>query len=136
MAARYDSIKSIDQNSARDYFMKAKEFYENMITSFNNKQWNTTGLTAVHCAISTNDALLAHFAGIRNTSQDHKSAVKLLLLHVPDKQSQEQSEHFRKIVVLKNLIEYERRSFTEKDATEIKKHTERFFDWARQKLKY
>jgi len=35
---------------------------------------------------------------------------------------------------MKNLIEYEARNFTQREAVEIAKHTERYFDWVRSLL--
>ena len=128
------TIKSIDRSAGKIYFEKAREFYESMLWSFERGQWNTVGLTAVHCAISISDALLAHFGGVRNTSQDHQIAGRLLKDYIKDKAIQEQEKHYIRIISKKNLVEYEGRVFVKKDAEDIKIQTERFYSWARQKL--
>jgi HEPN domain-containing protein len=128
--------KPIEPSIAKIYFEKAKDFYESMQTSYDNKKWNTVGLTAVHCAISLSDALLAHFGGVRNTNQDHKSAGKLLKNYIKDKSINNQEKHLTKIISKKNLIEYEGRIFIQKDAEEIKKQAERFFDWTKSLLQF
>jgi len=38
------------------------------------------------------------------------------------------------VINLKNLIEYEARNFTEKEAEDILKHAERYFQWVRNQL--
>jgi len=126
--------KSINPKIWQTYFSKAKEFFESMQDSFKTRKWNTVGLTAVHCVISLSDALLAHQAGIRNTSQDHRSIAQLLRKYIKHNETIKQEKHLTMIIAKKNLIAYEGREFTEKDAIEIMKHTERFFDWAKQIL--
>ncbi|MDD4877062.1 MAG: HEPN domain-containing protein [Dehalococcoidales bacterium] len=130
------SGSTIEPSSSRDYFIKAKEFYETMQRSYDEQLWNAVGLNAVHCAISASDALLAQVAGLRNTSQDHRLAADLLIEKVPYPQTKEYAGHLRKILGLKNVIEYERKLFTQKNAEEIVKHTERFYQWVKKSLDY
>lgn len=128
--------KDINRNVAKIYFEKAKDFYAAMYESYANENWNTVGLTAVHSVISLTDALLAHYGGVRNTSQDHKSAGKLLKNYIQDVSVQQQEKHLIKIIAKKNLIEYEGRVFTKKEAEDIKKQTERFFEWGKNLLSF
>ena len=92
--------------------------------------WNAAGLNAVHCAISACDAVLVYYTGQRSSSPQHEEAAYLLssLSKVPE--AQQKAETLRKILHRKNLVEYEDRSLTERDADDLAKLTERFFRWA------
>ena len=101
--------KSIDSSSANNYFQKATEFYDMMEMSFQQRKWNATGFNAIHAAISASDALLALYGSIRNVSKDHKEAAKLLNKTVAHRDTKAASEQLRKILGLKNMVEYEQR---------------------------
>jgi hypothetical protein len=61
----------IEKGDYRIYLQKAEEFYETMHQAKDRNNWNDVGLNAVHCTISSNDALLVFYAGIRSASEDH-----------------------------------------------------------------
>ncbi len=48
--------------------------------------------------------------------------------------SKSKCESLRKILVKKSIIEYENRDFTQKEALEILKLTERFYIWVASKI--
>ena len=131
MTAKKHSTKPIEESSSTDYWIKAREFYAAMEQCYSENQWNAVGLNAVHALISAGDALLAKFAGIRNTCENHRRAADVLIQHIPHKDVDHYANHFRKVLVLKNVIEYEQRLVTRKEAEEMIKHTDRFFDWAK-----
>jgi HEPN domain-containing protein len=116
------------------YLKKAADFNLAMHASFTAGNWNSVGLEAVHCAISGNDAVLSFFSGERSKRQDHKEAVSLLLKAVGTDEAKSAAEHLRKVISLKNLIEYEGRSFTKAEAESIIKHVDRFYEWAKSIL--
>lgn len=116
------------------YLKKAIDFYNAMYASFAAENWNSVGLEAVHCAISANDAILSFFTGERSQRKDHKEAVKLLIKAVRTDESKKAADHLRKIISLKNLIEYEDRSFTKVEAESIIKQVDRFFEWVKSIL--
>ena len=125
--------RSIDPSESELYYHKSKEFLKVMHDCYERRQWNGVGLNAVHCSISISDALLAK-AGIRNTSANHREAVKLLTQQFPGKETQDKVKHLKKVIDYKNLVEYEGRLFTQKESDTIILHTERFFTWVEEKL--
>ena len=129
-----EKVKPIDPSSAKDYFIKATDFFEIMEISYSEGRWNAVGLNAVHCAISSSDSLLAKNGGIRNISQDHKEAADILIKTVKGPDVKLHADKLRKILGLKNLIAYERRLFTETDATNIIKPTRSFYKWTANQL--
>ena len=94
------------------------------------EEWNSVGLTAVHCAISACDAVLVFYTEQRSDSSDHEAAANLLesLVHVSG--AKQKADTLRKILREKHLVEYEEREITRHDAAELAKLTERFFRWA------
>jgi hypothetical protein len=126
--------RAIDRSKYIVYLNKAQDFYQAMRRSMDEENWNSAGLEAVHCAISATDALLAYAGGIRCTSQAHSDAAELVKQTIRSSEAATNSRHFLRIVNMKNLIEYEARNFTQQEAVEIAKHTERYFDWVRSLL--
>lgn len=109
---------------------RAAEFFESMRYATQTEQWNAAGLNAVHCAISSCDAVLVQYTEQRSASSDHEAAVNLLesLGEVSD--AKQKADTLRRILRQKHLIEYEDRSITQHDAAELAKLTERFYRWA------
>jgi HEPN domain-containing protein len=126
--------KAVEKSKYRVYLNKAQDFYRAMRRSLDEGNWNSAGLEAVHCAISATDALLVYAGGIRCTSQDHGDAAQLLeeTVHVPE--TARNSAHFLRIIEMKNIVEYEARNFTPKEAEDIARHVERYFAWVRSFL--
>jgi HEPN domain-containing protein len=134
MTARRFKTTGVERSGYSTYLKKAKEFYETMLQAQKERRWNAVGLNAVHCAISAADALLVFHIGQRSVDPDHRAVVELMSnsLTIPD--AANKSETLQKIINQKNLIEYEQRAFTEKEAALIIKHTERFYTWVTSKL--
>lgn len=126
---------TIERSEYRTYLKKSSEFYEVMIEAQRLQKWNAVGLNAVHCAISCSDAILVFYAGIRSAGEDHLSVIDLLLTSVKLPDISSKCETLRKILVKKSLIEYENRDFSENEAQEISKLTERFYGWGISYLK-
>ena len=127
--------RAIEKSNYRIYLQKAKEFYETMYQAKDRNNWNAVGLNGVHCTISSNDALLVFYAGIRPSSQDHNVAVELLSSSVKFPEVKSKSQILRRILDKKNLIEYEDRDFTQKEALDIIKLVDRFYGWVKEKLR-
>jgi len=132
VAKRPNRIRQVDRNEARVYLKKAAEFFNSMQQAMQAERWNAAGLTAVHCAISSCDAVLVRHTGQRSASSDHDAAADLLstLTTLPDVDQKTQT--LRRILKEKNLIEYEEREITRHGAAGLAKLTERFFQWAEQ----
>lgn len=129
MPAKKIEAKAVERSEYKTFLKKAGEFYNMMIQAKDMAKWNAVGLNAVHCAISSSDAILVFYTGIRFTSDYHLALVDLLStsIKLPDVKSK--CETLRKILVKKSVIEYEGRDFTQNEALEILKLTERFYSW-------
>jgi hypothetical protein len=78
------------------------------------------------------DAVLVYYTQQRSSDPDHESAAYLLsaLAKVPE--AKQKAQTFRRIIQEKHLIEYEDRSFTEREAGNLATLTQRFYAWACQ----
>jgi len=122
-------IKVTERSNYKTYIKKACEFYVTMLQAKEMAKWNAVGLNAVHCAISSSDAMLVFYSGIRSSGDDHMAVIDLLSTSLKLSDTKSKCETLRKILVKKSIIEYEDRDFTQKEALEILKLTERFYNW-------
>ena len=133
--AKKIKTKAIERGEYKTYLKKASEFYDTALHAKERQKWNAVGLNAVHCAISSSDAMLVFYAGIRSKSDDHLSVIDLLFSSVRLPEVKSKCETLRKILVKKSLIAYENRDFTQREALEILKLTERFYTWVVSRIK-
>jgi len=135
MTARKYRTKDVRRERFTGYKKKADEFRSAMKSSMDARHWNAAALNAVHCAISSADALLVYFGGVRSASESHHDVAGLLLQHVKDDQVRQKMQALSKILDKKNVAAYEARELTEPEARELEKVTQRFFDWAMSLLR-
>ena len=124
----------IGKSSKEDYkkfLKKAEEFFEMMEQSLMKEKWNAAGLNAIHTGISANDALLTFHFGLRSVSPKHDDAVKLLISMMKRDDIETKAKHLRRLISVKNLVEYDGRLLSRKEAESIAKHAERFLDWVK-----
>ncbi len=121
--------RTVDRSDYVVYWNKAEEFYDTMQHAYKNRMWTSVGLNAVHCVISSCDAVLVKSEGIRAAGDDHMQAVELLS-RSPIDGLERQIATVRRIIAKKNVIAYEDREFRESEASDIFKQTERFYHWA------
>lgn len=122
-------IRKVEKRIYKDYLIKAESFYRGMKTAYELSNWNSVGLEAVHCVISSNDALLAYFGGVRCILKDYTDAKQHLLDIITSEGAKKHAKHLGAVISQKNLIEYENRSFTRADANVIYDHADRFYLW-------
>ena len=133
MNAKTNKTRIIEKSQYRIYLDKAFEFHEMMLKARENGFWTAAGLNAVHCAISSADALLVFHLGLRSVGDDHVAVVDLLT-RLPFEAKREETNAFRRIIAKKNVIAYENREFRQTDALEISKSAERFYAWTKKNL--
>jgi len=134
MSPKKTLFRKIDKVKYTIYKKKAQDFYEGMLLAYTKCNWHSVGLEAVHCAISVTDAVLVCKSGIRCNSDDHRAVISLILEHISNENTKKYADALLKIINMKNLIEYEDRLFTEKEAQDILKRAERYYQWAMRLL--
>ena len=110
--------RAVNQGEYIGYWNKAEEFYEVMAHAHKNRMWSAVGLNAVHCVISSCDAVLVKSQGIRAAEGDHTRALELLV-NAPIVGVEKQAIAMRRIIAKKNIIAYESREFRENEALDI-----------------
>lgn len=125
--------RKLSPDAARNYFGKAREFAESMRDNLQAKKWDAAGLSAVHAVISAADAILAVYGGVRSVESDHRMVVRLLE-DVLGKAASPAKRHIAFVIAKKNVIEYEQRRLTSKEASTIATHTDRFLRFASDML--
>lgn len=120
--------KTVEKGNYKIYLDKAKDFYDTMLKARDSEKWTAVGLNAVHCAISSCDAMLVFHLGIRSVGEDHMQVADLLS-RVPREDIRDEITTLKRIIAKKNVIAYENREFRQTEAVEILKLTERFYSW-------
>ena len=133
MAPKRIPTRGVDKDRYRSYLQKAEEYYQAMLDSLAQGRWNAAALEAIHSAISANDAILVRHYGLRSVSGAHEDAVDLLVSRMGTPEAKKAAHHLSWLLAKKNLVEYEARLFTAKEAQEAVKHAERFPEWVKAK---
>ncbi len=121
----------VDKPKARTYLAKANEFLGSATAALAADQHDAALLAAIHAGISACDAVTVALGGIRSTDPNHLRAADLL--ETVARQSREVHEHanqFRGLLKLKNLVEYEDRRASAREAQTGIKRAERLVSWA------
>lgn len=104
--ARKRTTRTATKSDAASFLAKAVQFAETMDQALLSGQWDSAGLQAVHCVISTADALMAFHGGLRSAEQDHRAAAMMLRDTLgPDAESA--ARHISAVVAKKNTVEYD-----------------------------
>lgn len=125
---------SIPKTDYVNYLKKAEEFLSTMQDSLIRQKWNSAGLNAIHSAISAADALLVCLHGVRSTSPKHDDIIRLLSNLVKHKNIEQNINHLRSLIAMKNIVEYDQRLLIQSEATTLSKHAERFSKWVKSIL--
>ena len=133
MTARETKIRQESKSAAGDYWKKAADNYDQMLTAFHAANWNAAATLAVQCVISSADAICVYEKGVRSISQDHLDVCDLVA-KLPLDDSDEKAKQLRKIIARKNMVQYECRSVYKADADEMVKVTTRFYQWVNQRI--
>ena len=134
MPAKTIVHQNVSKAEYKGYLKKAEEFYATMQDCLINGRWTSVALEAIHAAICANDALTIFAKGIKCSSPRHEDTVTLLQGITELNEVKSGAMHLLRIIKKKNAVEYDRRSFTQKEAEEIARHTERFFYWVKSIL--
>lgn len=117
-----------------NYLKKAEEFSSAMQDSLIKGKWNAAGLNAIHTGISASDALLVCLHGIRSASPKHDDVTRLFSALVKHKNIEQNINHLRSLISMKNIVEYDERLITHSEAVALSKHAERFLAWVKSIL--
>jgi hypothetical protein len=124
---------AVPRAEARLYLGKAEQFVEEGLSALERSRHDAAMLNAIHAAISGSDAVTAALAERRSADPDHQRAVDLLEeVAGGSEEIRARVRQVRMLLAKKNVVEYESRRATAKEATESVQRAERFVAWARQ----
>ncbi len=90
-------------------------------------------LNAVHAVISATDAVCVALAGRRSADPDHQRAADLLQeIGGKSRELTQNVRQLRMLLAKKNIVEYESRQASVREASDAVKRADRFVDWASQ----
>ena len=125
--------RNVDKHKHKNYLIKADEFFESMNDSFAKRNFNATVLNAVHCAMTSADALTVFYKGVRHAGERHEDVVALLnTLGLTEMQNK--NRQLLALLHIKNSAEYEEKLMTETNARDSIRNTERFYKWVKEIL--
>lgn len=133
MTASVGKVREESKSASSDYLKKASDNYDQMLVAFHASNWNAAATLAVQCAISSADAICVYEKGIRSISQDHLDVCGLVA-NLTIKEADEKSKQLRKVIIRKNMVQYESRSVRKADADEMVKCSTRFYQWVNQEM--
>ena len=121
------------RSEAKVYLAKAQQFLDECRSAGGAARHDATMLTALHAAISAADATTVALAGRRSSDPDHQRAADLLEQVAGS--SEDLKAHVRQLrdlLAKKNVVEYESRRATAREAADASRRAERFVEWARE----
>ncbi|UCH88725.1 MAG: HEPN domain-containing protein [Thermoplasmata archaeon] len=129
------STRSVNRSYYKNYLLKAEQFYKTMKLSYEKKLWNSVVVNAIHCAISSADALTVYYLGFRHAGERHNDVIQLLQqLEIDKKELRTKTRQLSMLLSIKNQAEYEERLMVESDANSALKGSERFYSWVKEEL--
>lgn len=133
MTARDKKVKQEDKSSANGYFKKASDNYDLMLAAYNVSNLNAAATLAVQCVISSADAICVYEKGVRSISQNHFDVCDLVA-GLPFKDAVAKSKQIRKVILHKNMVQYESRSVRKSEVDDMVKVTTRVYQWIRETM--
>jgi HEPN domain-containing protein len=124
----------VARSRASHYLKRAEQFNESMHEAHEKGNWESAGLNAVHCGISACDAILVVSEGIRSKSLKHDDAVTLLERYIKGPDVYDAAKYLRWLIGKKNIVAYEERGLTKKEADAAVKNADAFLKWVESRM--
>jgi HEPN domain-containing protein len=129
--ARLAKTVSVSRAESALYVAKAEQFVEEAHTALDASRDDAAMLNAIHAAISALDAVTVALAGLRSADPDHQRAVDLLEeVASGSEEIKTRVRQTRQLLAKKNMVEYESRRATAKEARDALERASRIVEWA------
>ncbi len=125
--------RPVEKHKYSTYWKKANEFHDGMDKAEADEEWNLTALNAIHCAISSVDAVTTFYLKQHSAGQRHEDAATLLG-QTGLQEAKERGKQLIDILSIKTLVEYEADEPTESEARSLAEKTRKLFKWASRHL--
>jgi len=122
---------SVSRADAGLYVAKAEQFVTEARLALEGSRADAAMLNAIHAAISAVDAVTGALSGLRSADPDHQRAVDLLEeVASRSEEIKARVRQLRQLLARKNMVEYEARRATAKEARDAVERASRIVDWA------
>ena len=114
---------------------KAQQFLAGAEDHLANGRHDGALMDAIHAVIAACDAVTGHLEGIRSADPDHARAAHLLeRVTKTENVAGTPARQFAMLIAKKNVVEYEARRATAKEASEGVDRARRFVRWATDQI--
>jgi HEPN domain-containing protein len=122
---------SVSRAESGLYLAKAEQFSAEAGAALDGSRNDAAMLNAIHAAISAVDAVTAALAGLRSADPDHQRAIDLLEeVASGSDEIKTRVRQVRRLLARKNVVEYESRRATAKEARDAVERARRIVAWA------
>ncbi len=118
----------VEKRFHMNYLTRAAECAAEMRNALKEKRWNAAAILAVHCAISSADALTVFYFEKRHAGTQHSEVLRLFR-QVPEPQAIKKERQLKRLLDLKKDAEYSKRLIRETEARDAVKQAKRFLNW-------
>ena len=122
---------TVPRAEAKLFLGKAEQFLAEARSALESARFDAASLNAVHAGISAGDAVAVALAGRRSRDPDHHRAVDLLEQVAGASSSlRSHARQLRTLLSSKNIVEYESRRSSQREAADAIRRAERLVGWA------
>jgi len=127
-------VKDVEKWKFKIYSSRAKQCLALARVAFANGDYDGCIITAIHAAISAQDAFCVYAKGQRYTGTDHREAVEFFKVTNPASEDlKAAARHIYSLISIKTDAEYGERAMRGEEAELALKHAERFVMWVEGK---
>ena len=127
--------RDVQKSMYINFLKKAEECFHASKHSFSTEEWNAAAINAIHCCISSCDAMCVYFLGKRHAGEAHEEAVNLFRSVKESKDEiKTNAARLLRTLAVKNIAEYEERLVNRSEAERILKDAERFLTFVKKEL--
>lgn len=126
----------VARSEGRLYIDKSQQFLLEAHAAADAGRPDAAMLNAIHAAISAGDAVSAALSGRRSADPDHQRAVDLLEeVAGPSPEIRSKARQMRTLLAKKNLVEYESRKASVKEARDSVERAGELVEWAAETVR-
>jgi len=126
--------KDIPKDMYSNFLKRAEECFHAAQYSFDQKEWTSAAISAIHATIAGCDALCVYYLGKHSLGESHADATTLFKTIANDEEITANANRIARILRTKNMAEYEQRLMFKSEAESIIKDCTRFLEFTKKRL--
>lgn len=126
---------AVDKSKYAVYIQKAEEYKRSMDLAFGKSDWDSCAGNAVHCAISSADALCILALGLRHKGERHEDAIELFRsINSQDDRIKKNASRLAELLSIKTDAEYGDRLLSGREAEIAVLSASRLFEFVKERI--